>query len=354
MTSDAPATITPDTCKLGLRVRVIGAPERQGTVAGEPYDIDGRRFVRVNFDDGARRATPLENLEPLPSHRDAIEEVKGARFEGPESLRRNLLHEKLNGKLSEVVYSMDASDTKFLAYQFKPILKLLESPTNSLLIADEVGLGKTIEAGLIWTELKAREGARTLLVVCPPHLVTKWRTELKRRFGVEAQHIRAGELTEKLDEARRNETAGFALIATYHGLRPPDDWQDGADGPAAQLARKLHAWGDSDQPFLDLLVMEEAAIMRNEDSQTSKLGGLLTPIARHKIYLSATPFTLMLATYSPCCAGSILILSRMNRPLRLFSKPMHLWLRFGKQSSAGPRPETSYSRGWARPLGPHF
>jgi len=92
-----------------------------------------------------------------------------------------------------------------------------------------------------------------------------------------------------LDEARRNETSGFALIATYHGLRPPDDLEEDATRPTARLAKKLHAWGDGDQPFLDLLVMEEAAIMRNEDSQTSKLGGLLTPIAKHKIYLSATP-----------------------------------------------------------------
>ncbi len=273
----------------GIRVRVIGAPERQGTIAGEPRLIDDRWFVRVDFDDGARRNTPLENLEPLPKHRDAVDEIKGGRFEGPESLRRNLLHEKLNGRLSEVVYSMDTSDTTFLAYQFKPILKLLESPTNSLLIADEVGLGKTIEAGLIWTELKAREGARTLLVVCPPHLVTKWRNELKRRFGVDAQRADASAVIEKLDEARRNQSSGFALVATYHGLRPPDDWEADASRPAAQLARKLHAWGDSEQPFLDLLVMEEAAIMRNEESQTSKLGGLLTPIAKQKIYLSATP-----------------------------------------------------------------
>ena len=66
-------------------------------------------------------------------------------------------------------------------------------------------------------------------------------------------------------------------------------WEDESNGPAAQLARQLNVWSDTEEPFLDLLVMDEAAIMRNEDSQTSKLGGLLTPIARHKVYLSATP-----------------------------------------------------------------
>lgn len=281
--------ITPATCNAGLRVRVIGAPQRQGTIASEPREIEGRWFARVDFDDGTRRNTPVEHLETLPLHVDAITEVEAGRFHGPESLRRNLLHEKLNGRLSEVVYSMDASDTDFLAYQFKPILKLLESPTNSLLIADEVGLGKTIEAGLIWTELRAREGARTLLVVCPPHLVTKWRQELKRRFGVDAQAVGPAEVLAKLEDSHRNQTDGFALVATYHGLRPPKDWDETSRSPAARLAHQLAAWGDTEQPILDLLIMDEAAIMRNEDSQTSKLGGLLTPIARHKVYLSATP-----------------------------------------------------------------
>jgi superfamily II DNA or RNA helicase len=184
---------------------------------------------------------------------------------------------------------METSETTFLAYQFKPILKLLESPTNSLLIADEVGLGKTIEAGLIWTELKAREGARSLLVVCPPHLVTKWRTELKRRFGVDSQAAGPMDVLERLEEARRSFSTGFALVATYHGLRPPKDWETSDNSPASQLARRLMEWGDTEEPFLDLLVMDEAAIMRNETSQTSKLGTLVTPIAKHRVYLSATP-----------------------------------------------------------------
>jgi SNF2 family DNA or RNA helicase len=280
--------MSPDAIKIEMRVRVVGFPERQGTVTAAPRNIDGRWYVRVNFESVVKN-TPLENLELLPSERDAISEVAGGHFQGPESLRRNLLHEKLSGRLTEVIYSMDASKTNFLAYQFKPVLRLLESPTNSLLIADEVGLGKTIEAGLIWTELRAREAARTLLVVCPPHLVTKWRVELKTRFGVDAEHANAAQVLEKLSEAGRHDGPGFALVASYHGLRPPSDLSDKNKAPAAELAKALDVWGDNSEPFLDLLIMDEAAIMRNDSSQISKLGALLAPIARHKVYLSATP-----------------------------------------------------------------
>lgn len=282
-------TLLQNQCIVGQRVRVIGAPERQGTIRRAAVETDGEWYVRVAYDEGDITLTPLNLLEPIPESIDVLDEVESGAFQGPESLRRNLLHEKLHGRLSDIMYSMDTSDTSFHAYQFKPVLKLLESPTNSLLIADEVGLGKTIEAGLIWTEIKAREGARTLLVVCPPHLVTKWARELKRRFGVDSRKVGAEDLLELLKEAASNRSAGFALIATYHGLRPPKQWSSKNDSPTAQLAQQLFAWGDAEEPFLDLLVMDEAAIMRNESSQTSELGGLLTPIARHKVYLSATP-----------------------------------------------------------------
>lgn len=132
--------MTRDEARIGLRVRVIGAPERQGAIATEPKQFDGRWSARVDFDDGVRRSTPLDHLEPVPTRLDILDEVRAGRFQGPASLRRNLLHEKFHGRLSEVMYSMETSDTDFLAYQFKPIFKLLESPTNSLLIADGFGI----------------------------------------------------------------------------------------------------------------------------------------------------------------------------------------------------------------------
>src|SRR3546814_14308165 len=67
-----------------------------------------------------------------------------------------------------------------------------------LLIADEVGLGKTIEAGLVWTELEQRERLRRVLVVAPAALVQKWRAEMRRRFdprneGARSEERRGGE-----------------------------------------------------------------------------------------------------------------------------------------------------------------
>ena len=103
--------MNPEDLQPGKRVRVIGAPDRQGSIGAIPQDVEGRWFVRVNFDDGARRNTPVEHLETLPEHRDAISEIEGGRFHGPESLRRNLLHEKLNGRLSDVVYTAPSKET---------------------------------------------------------------------------------------------------------------------------------------------------------------------------------------------------------------------------------------------------
>ena len=103
-------------------------------------------------------------------------------------LRRNLTHVRLSGRLANVIYSMDVTGTDFYAYQFKPVLKLLNSATSGILVADEVGLGKTIEAGLIWTELRSRFDFRRLMVLCPAVLREKvaawsWPSDLasKRR-----------------------------------------------------------------------------------------------------------------------------------------------------------------------------
>ena len=79
-----------------------------------------------------------------------------------------LTRAKLQGKFADTLFSFRATRTTFRPYQFKPVLKLLQTGKARLLMADEVGLGKTIEAGLIWTELEARQEADRVLTGLHP------------------------------------------------------------------------------------------------------------------------------------------------------------------------------------------
>ncbi|HRY14942.1 MAG: DISARM system SNF2-like helicase DrmD [Candidatus Competibacteraceae bacterium] len=70
------------------------------------------------------------------------------------------------------------------AYQLEPLRKALQLPRVNLFIADDVGLGKTIEAGLIARELLLRKKVRDLVVACPPSMLLQWQDELETRFGL--------------------------------------------------------------------------------------------------------------------------------------------------------------------------
>jgi len=275
----------------GDYVRLVSNPERAGVITAAAFrEANSVLRCQVQFNDGALSYIRAELLELVPLSPDARADFRAGRLGGPDSLRRIMLHEKLGGRLAGVLYSMEASETRFLPYQFKPVLKLIESPCNSLLIADEVGLGKTIEAGLIWTELRARAGAQRLLVVCPAKLKLKWVRELTRRFGVRAREAGAPEVLQNLQEYRRNNSHSFALVASYQSLRPPSGWDEiepSADARAA-LAHFLNENAQSG-PVLDLLVMDEAHYMRNSETKTFELGELTTDVAAHRVFLSATP-----------------------------------------------------------------
>jgi SNF2-related domain len=69
------------------------------------------------------------------------------------------------------------------AYQLEPLRKALLLPRANLFIADDVGLGKTIEAGLIASELMLRRRVREVVVACPPSMIPQWKDELETRFG---------------------------------------------------------------------------------------------------------------------------------------------------------------------------
>lgn len=288
----------------GTFVRLITDPSRSGVIQPGEKTTAGMRMVSVRFANGAVSWLPADNLEPVPeAPPDLAECFAEGRFVAPDWLRRVLTRIRVTGRLRDVVYSMEATETDFYAHQFKPVLKLLKSPTDALLIADEVGLGKTIEAGLIWTELRARLECNRLLVLCPKTLCEKWRDELDRRFGVDARIVGASDLLTLLRE--RNRTGrGFAAIASMQSLRPPRKWQPNSwatedkaeppgsgDSPRWQLTDILHE-ATTGEPLVDLLVVDEAHHMRNPKTMLYLLGELVNAVSKYRIFLSATPIHL--------------------------------------------------------------
>lgn len=91
------------------------------------------------------------------------------------------------------------------SYQMVPLIMALKQDTTRLLIADDVGLGKTIEALLIAKELYERKEIKRFAIVCLPHLCDQWQDELKNKFGVEAVIIRGGTATSLERQIRTHE-----------------------------------------------------------------------------------------------------------------------------------------------------
>ena len=96
------------------------------------------------------------------------------------------------------------------AYQLVPLLMALKLDTVRLLVADDVGIGKTIEAGLIARELLDRGEIERLAVICPPHLCEQWQRELAEKFSIDAEVVRTGTAT-RLERGLRPDESVFEV-----------------------------------------------------------------------------------------------------------------------------------------------
>ena len=276
--------------KAGQTVRLKDDPTSIGTITGQTKERSGSIYYKINFNNNTGYQ-PERSIEMFNEQEDWEELLEKGKFGRPSNLRQHLTHIYLNGKLANLVYSMEATNTDFYAYQFKPVLSFLESPSNGLLIADEVGLGKTIEAGLIWTELKARENAKNLLIVCPAMLTEKWCAEFRSKFGEEASIVNASELlnqTKKFAEVGRPKV----MVCSIQGLRPPKDWKDEKNqSKRAELARFLDQ-KSTEEPILDMLIIDEAHYLRNRETQSNMAARLLTNVSKNNVLLTATPINI--------------------------------------------------------------
>ena len=173
-------------------------------------------------------------------------------------------------------------------FQLVPLLKALQMPRISLLLADDVGLGKTVEAGLILSELLLRRRIRKVLILSPAALRKQWQQEMQDKFAlgfdvIDRQETHALQRRLGLDA---NPWRTFPRIVTsYHYLRQPDVLEQfRAACQVAQITAQL-PW--------DLLIVDEAHNLMpsnfGADSDLSQMLRTIAPWFEHKLFLSATP-----------------------------------------------------------------
>lgn len=175
---------------------------------------------------------------------------------------------------------------KLDAYQLDPLHKALRLPRVNLFIADDVGLGKTIEAGLIASELLLRKRVRNVIVSCPPSMLHQWKAELDSRFGLEFKILDR----EYIEGVRQQQ--GFAVNpwTTYphflvsHRLLIDDTY-----------AEPLKHWLDQHKPQ-SLFILDEAHHAAPASGSKYAIDSRFTRIIRelaqrfdHRLFLSATP-----------------------------------------------------------------
>lgn len=194
-----------------------------------------------------------------------------------EEISRTLTWAKLRHPLNDFLYSFSATRTVFKPYQFLPALKILSGSTGRILIADEVGLGKTIEAGLIWTELEQRAPINRALIVVPSALTVKWEREMRERFLRPMKVLQKADLMDFVADLDRGNDPGLVGIVSVEALRGY-----GSVLNAIELLR----------PRFDLVIIDEAHSLRNRGTKTAQLGQLLADLADHLVLLTATPLNL--------------------------------------------------------------
>lgn len=217
---------------------------------------------------------------------DPFEKLKRGIFSTYETFLQTTTAFKIQNTSLSNISTLKSSKTLFRAYQFKPLLKLLNSTNRRLLVADEVGLGKTIEAGHVMLELKARRELRNCLIVCPISLQRKWQDELIEKFNL---RFKIYETMKELVADYRSQTSVMGII-NYEKIRKPKKQKsDDKDAKAKHQKETLADYLQASGKHIDLLVCDEAHRARNHDTQTFK--GLKSIIDSTKavIFLTATP-----------------------------------------------------------------
>lgn len=186
------------------------------------------------------------------------------------------------------------------AYQLEPLRRALGAPRANLLLADDVGLGKTIEAGLVIQELFLRHRARTAVIVCPPSLSLKWQDEMREKFGLEFTIVNS----ELMAQVRRTHGLHANPFRIFPRVIVSMSWLPGVR--AQRLLREVYAQASNPKTgnryAFDILVVDEAHHVAPSspstvadgrgyavDTQRTVAVRRLAEKSEHRLFLSATP-----------------------------------------------------------------
>lgn len=281
---------------------------RRGSVtAVEPFSGEAGRLhlVHLDFQDGDSPSTQRliweiearkQLLEPtaLPDA-DVTDPMPASEFDALlRAARWTSLSPYLgldsNGRLKdqESVASPFHGGVRTEDFQLVPLLKALRMPRVNLLIADDVGLGKTVEAGLILTELLLRRRIRRVLVLTPASLRDQWKEELWEKFSLSFEVIdrQSTERHRRKLGIDANPWRSFSrIIASYHYLRQPDVLEQ-------FCSASRNPEGSPHLPW-DLLIVDECHNLMpavfGKDSQLCQALQQIAPRFEHRLFLSATP-----------------------------------------------------------------
>lgn len=192
---------------------------------------------------------------------------------------------------SSNLYSLNSARIDFVPYQFRPALRMIHADSPRILIADDVGVGKTIEAGLILKELEARSSLSSVLVICPRPLVAerKWQLEMKR-FDEDFTQLDGKLLAECISETDRDgewpERHNKTIIPySLFG----EDFVMGKNSKSSRRRKDIGLSELDPLPHFDLVIVDEAHNIRNVNTWAYRGVELFCRNADAVVFLTATP-----------------------------------------------------------------
>lgn len=198
-----------------------------------------------------------------------VEKSAGYNWISLTEMRSYLTAYQINNPSSQNLYSLNSARIDFVPYQFRPALKMIHADEPRILIADSVGVGKTIEAGLIIKELEARSDLERVLVICPKPLVAERKLELEmKRFDEEFIPLDGATLRQIISDTDRD---GDWPVRFNKAIIPYSILDSKVYN--GEIGRRNRIFGLSEldpEPHFDLVIVDEAHHIRNGSDDKEK------------------------------------------------------------------------------------